>query len=459
MTAPAESRPDGAPPTPSPSGQAGTDGTPGVDPAPGQAPGQAQQARLARQAAADEGRRLALRRMKALATGLFVLAAVIYVVTLKQDGWIGFVNAAAEAGMVGALADWFAVTALFRHPLGLPIPHTALIPTRKDQLGESLEEFVASNFLSEEIVREKIADARVTHRIGAWLADPGHAERIGTEAVTAARGVLTVLRDDDVAALLEQLVLPRAAQLPWSPVVGAFLDGILDDRTHHRLVDLLVDEGRSWLEANQENVEALVTDQAPGWTPQWVDNRVARRVYDELHRWLTEVGADPKHPARIALDDLLRRLARDLREDPATQARVEGIKERLLAHPEMRKATVATWTTARRLLLEALDDPEGDLPRRIIGAIAGFARQLSTDAELQARLDGYVVDVAGYVVRNYAGEVATVISDTVQRWDADDASRRIELLAGRDLQFIRINGTVVGALAGLAIHTATVLAT
>jgi uncharacterized membrane-anchored protein YjiN (DUF445 family) len=407
----------------------------------------------------DERRRQGLRRMKTLATSLFVLAAVIFAATLGQHGALDFVNAGAEAAMVGALADWFAVTALFRHPLGLPIPHTALIPTRKDQLGASLEEFVATNFLAEDVVRDKIERAEVTRRLGAWLSDQPHAERVAGELAAAGRGVLGVLRDDDVAAVLEQVVLPRAAALPWSPVLGSLLDGVLDDGTHRRVVDLLVEEGRSWLEANQEMVMSLVLDQAPGWTPQWVDDRIARRVYNELHRWLVEVGADPDHSARIALDGLLRRFANDLRSDPDTQAQVEAIKDRLIAHPEMRRATVAVWSTARRLLMEAIEDPDGELRRRVVDGLAGLGRQLADDAALQARVDGYVQDLVGYVVRNYAGEVATVISDTVQRWDADDASRRIELHVGRDLQFIRINGTVVGALAGLAIHTVAVLLT
>jgi uncharacterized membrane-anchored protein YjiN (DUF445 family) len=407
----------------------------------------------------DERRRQGLRRMKTLATSLFVLAAVIFGVTLGQDGGLGFVNAGAEAAMVGALADWFAVTALFRHPLGLPIPHTALIPTRKDQLGASLEEFVATNFLAEDVVRDKIQRAEVTRRLGIWLSDLPHAERVAGELAAAGRGVLGVLRDDDVAAVLEQVVLPRAAALPWSPVLGTLLDGVVDDGTHHRVVDLLIREGRGWLEANQEMVMSLVTDQAPGWTPQWVDARIARRVYHELHRWLTEVADDPRHPARIALDGLLRRFADDLRNDPKTQEQVEAIKNRLIAHPEMRRATVAFWSTARRLLMEAIEDPNGELRRRVVDGLTVLGRQLATDRALQARVDGYVQDLVGYVVRNYAGEVATVISDTVQRWDADDASRRIELHVGRDLQFIRINGTVVGALAGLAIHVVAVLAT
>jgi uncharacterized membrane-anchored protein YjiN (DUF445 family) len=405
----------------------------------------------------DARRRRGLRQMKTIATGLFLLAAVIYAVTLKHSGWVGFVNAGAEAAMVGALADWFAVTALFRHPLGLPIPHTALIATKKDQIGESLEEFVASNFLSEEIVREKIRQAGVSRRLGTWLADKAHAERVAAEIATAGRGLLTVLNDDDVAAILEQVVLPRAADLPLSPMLGTFLDGILDDGTHHRLVDLLIEEAHHWLEANEDRVMALVTDQAPGWTPQWIDNRISRRVYNELDRWLTEVTQDQRHPTRMALDDMLRRLADDLQHDPKTQERVEGIKQRLIDHPEMRKASVAVWSTARRLILEAIDDPEGELRRRMVSGLAGLGDQLATDGALQTRIDGYVEDVLGYVIRNYASEVATVISDTVKRWDAEDASRRIELHVGRDLQFIRINGTVVGALAGLAIHALSVL--
>jgi uncharacterized membrane-anchored protein YjiN (DUF445 family) len=410
------------------------------------------------QALADEQRRVALRRMKLLATSLFLLAAVVFAVTLDQEGWLGFVNAGAEAAMVGALADWFAVTALFRHPLGLPIPHTALIPTRKDQLGQSLEEFVTTNFLSEDVVRDKIERAEISRRLGLWLSQPSHAERVAAELAAAGRGALGVLQDDDVAAVLEQVVLPRVAALPWSPIIGSLLDGVVDDGTHHRLVDLLLDEGRTWLEANRDKVLSLVLDQAPTWSPQWVDNLIARRVYDELHRWLVEVGADPRHPARIALDDLLRRLADDLRNDPKTQARVEGIKERLLAHPEMRKASVAIWSTIRRLLLEAIEDPDSELRRRIVSGLASFGGRVAGDPALQDRLDGYVQELVGYIIRNYAGEVANVISDTVQRWDGADASRRIELHVGRDLQFIRINGTVVGALAGLAIHTVAVLA-
>jgi uncharacterized membrane-anchored protein YjiN (DUF445 family) len=406
---------------------------------------------------ADERRRAGLRRMKLVATGLLMVAAVVYAVTVGQDGALGFVNTGAEAAMVGALADWFAVTALFRHPLGLPIPHTALIPNRKDALGRSLEEFVATNFLSEDVVRDKLVRARVSHRIGEWLADPAHAARAAAEAATVAGGALRVLKDDDVVAVLEQVVVQRVAATPWSPVAGQVLAGIVAEKTHHRFVDLVVDEAHRWLRANQDTVIRLVTDQAPDWTPQWLDERVGHRVYREVERWVEEVRDDPEHRARVALDGMLSRFADDLQHDETTRARAEAVKERLLAHPELRRATVAVWWTVRRLLEEAIADPDGELRRRVAGGLAELGERLRDDDTLQGRVDRYVQDGVGYVVRTYAGEVATVISDTVERWDAQDASRRIELHVGRDLQFIRINGTVVGALAGLVIHTVTVL--
>jgi uncharacterized membrane-anchored protein YjiN (DUF445 family) len=406
---------------------------------------------------ADEQRRIGLRRMKLVATGLLLAAAVVYVLTVGRDGPLGFVNAAAEAAMVGALADWFAVTALFRHPLGLPIPHTALIPNRKDALGRSLEEFVATNFLSEEVVRDKLVRAQVSRRVGEWLAHPDHATRVAAEVATLAGGALRVLKDEDVAAVLEQVVVRRVAETPWSPVAGQVLAGIVAEKTHHRFVDLVVNESYRWLRANRDTVIRLVTDQAPDWTPQWLDERVGARVYYEVERWVEEVRDDPDHRARRALDQMLDRFADDLQHDEATRARAEAVKERLLAHPELRRATMAVWSTLRRLLDEAIADPDGELRRRIAGGLAELGERLRDDDALQQRMDRYVQDGVGYVVRTYAGEVATVISDTVERWDGRDASRRIELHVGRDLQFIRINGTVVGALAGLAIHTTTVL--
>lgn len=403
-------------------------------------------------------RRGALRRMKGIAGSLLIVAVVTFLLTRHHGGVIGFVNSAAEAAMVGGLADWFAVTALFRHPLGLPIPHTALIPNRKDALGQSLESFVASNFLSSDVIRDKVIRARVAARIGQWLADPAHSTRVGVELATAARAAIRVLRDEDVTAVLESAILRRVAGMPWAPPIGKLLGQIVADGTHHRLVDIGIDEAHGWLLANRETVIDIVAEQAPSWTPKFMDEAVGGRAYREAVRFVREVQADPEHPMRIALDGLLTRIAGDLREDPYTIHRVELLKERLINHPDVREGVGSIWSTARRLLLEAVDDENGELRMRVVAGLSDLGKRLATDEALQAKVDGYLADAASHAAGAYSGEVATVISDTINRWDAEEASRRIELQVGRDLQFIRINGTVVGALAGVAIHAVTVLA-
>ena len=403
-------------------------------------------------------RRGDLRRMKAVAGSLLIVAVVIFIFTRHNSGFLGFVNSGAEAAMVGGLADWFAVTALFRAPLGLPIPHTAIIPTRKDALGRSLESFVASNFLSAPVVRDKVIRARVAARLGTWLSDPAHATRAATELATATRAAIRVLRDDDVTAVLESAIVRRVAALPWAPPAGRLLGQIVEDGTHHRLVDLAVDEAHSWLLANPDRIISIVAEQAPAWSPKFLDEAVAARTYRELLRFVRDVQADPTHQMRKALDSLLARFAEDLRTDDYTIHRVELLKERLLNHPGVREGVVSVWSTARRLLLEAVDDEDGELRQRVVGGIRDLGARLATDEELQAKVDGYLADATSHAAAAYSSEVATVISDTINRWDGAEASRRIELQVGRDLQFIRINGTVVGALAGLAIHTITVLA-
>jgi uncharacterized membrane-anchored protein YjiN (DUF445 family) len=394
--------------------------------------------------------------MKELATVLLLLAAVVYLATRDREGALGFVNATAEAAMVGAIADWFAVTALFRRPLGLPIPHTAIIPTRKDALGRSLEEFVTANFLSEEVVRDKLARAQVVRRVAAWLVDPAHAARVVAEASTVARGLLRVVRDEEAAALLGPMVLRGLSERGWSETGGRLLERIVREGSHHRLVDLGLDEGRAWLVENQEQVIEIIAERGPTWTPEWVDRQIGRRIYLEALRFVTEVRDTPGHRVRKALDDLIARFAQDLQEDPATMERAEQWMRRLVQRPEVSEAVAAMWATARRALEEAIEDPASDLRRRAVSGLLELGERLLADDDLRGRVDTYLADAVGHVVRGYAPEVATVISDTVQRWDATEASRRIELHVGRDLQFIRINGTVVGGLAGLLIHTISV---
>ena len=403
--------------------------------------------------AADVERRRGLRRMRSVALGLLVLAAVVYLLTLhRSDPWT-YVHATAEAAMVGAVADWFAVTALFRYPLGIPIPHTALIPTRKGMLARSLQEFVGENFLHEDVVRRRVADAQVSRRLGQWLAEEEHSRRVVSEAATLTRAALNRLDDSDLEALLGGELLPRLADEPLAAIAGQLLTDVVEDNAHVGLVELVLDEVHRWLVANKETFCRVVRTRAPWWSPTWLDEKVADRLHLEIVAWVADIRADRSHSARVAFNDLLRKLATDLQHDPDTMERAERLKARLLSQPQVLVTAMSLWRALRRALDVTLGDPDSGLRRRATGRLAAFGLTLQSDSALQQRLDARAADLAAFVVNRYGTELTTVITDTIDRWDGREAARRIELHVGRDLQFIRINGTVVGGLAGLVIYT------
>ncbi|MCF3962251.1 DUF445 domain-containing protein [Streptomyces fuscigenes] len=408
--------------------------------------------------AADEEKRRGVRRMKTTASALLVFVAAVYALTTwgrheGAGGWAGYVAAAAEAGMVGALADWFAVTALFRHPLGLPIPHTAIIPNKKDQLGASLAQFVGENFLSADVVRARLRALGIGRRVGAWLAEPEHAERVTAEAATALRGAITVLRDSDVQAVVGEAITRRADAAEIAPVIGKTLNRVVADGAHHRAVDLVCARGRDWLIAHEDSVMDAVQGGAPGWTPRFVDRRIGERVYKELLRFVTEMRDMPAHPARGAIDRFLRDFASDLQSDTETRTRIERLKSDLIARPEVQDIIASAWSSLRSMIISAAEDDSSELRTRARTSLLALGRRLATDERLQDKLEGWIEDAASYVVSTYRGEITSLITDTVKSWNADDTSKKIEAHIGRDLQFIRINGTVVGALAGLLIYT------
>jgi len=407
--------------------------------------------------AADAVRRAALRRMRTVAVSLLLFAAAVYVVTLDQDGLLGFVNAGAEASMVGAIADWFAVTALFKHPLGLPIPHTALIPRRKDELGKGLEEFVGENFLQEDIIRERIASARIAERVGTWLSQPDNAQRVVDEVADVARIALSKVRDEHIEALIHEALVPRFREEPISPLLGGLLTEALNDDLHHGLVDLALEELHDWLRANPGTVQDVLLERAPWWAPERINERVSSRIHVEMVRWVGDIRTDPQHRARVALDSMLRQLARDLLDDPDTQQRTERLKERLLDHPSVLASSISLWDALRRALTASLEDPQGAVRGWGLRELSALAHRLSIDAALRERIDSRASDIAVFAVSRYGEEVTAVITHTIERWDGKEAAQRIELHVGRDLQFIRINGTIVGGLVGVLIHTVAVL--
>jgi len=405
---------------------------------------------------ADLARQAGLRRMKAMATGLLVAVTIVFLLARwgeESHGWLGYVRAFAEAAMVGALADWFAVTALFRHPLGIPIPHTAIIPNRKDQIGESLGEFVQTNFLTREVLGERLAGVHAGQRLGDWLAVPDNAARAGGAVADALRGTLQVIDDRDVSDGLERFVAQRVQAIPVAPLVGRAIDLAMEGGHQERLLDAVLSGLGGFLEENQPTLRDRLKHESPWWVPEPVDDRIFNKIFNGVQGFLRDVHDDPHHEVRASLDARLAAFADRLRDDPELAKRGEAMKDELLAHPEVRAWLGRLWGDLKRNTLHATMHADSELRQRIDASLASLGRRLQTDVDLQRKVDDWLVSTVGYLVENYRGEVADLISSTVAKWDGPATSRRLELQVGRDLQFIRINGTIVGGLAGLAIYT------
>ena len=410
--------------------------------------------------AADLERRSALRKMKVVATALLLAVTVAFFIARWQQehhSWVGYIRAFAEASMVGALADWFAVSALFRHPLGLPIPHTAIIPHRKDQIGRSLGEFVQSNFLTREVLDERLAGANVGKRLGDWLADERNASKAGEGVADLFRGTLEVLDDRDVGSAIETLVERRVRATPVAPLMGRAIDLAIEGGHHQRLLESILTGLGTFIEDNRATFRERLEHESPWWIPERIDDRLFAKIYGAVHGFLADVADNSNHELRHAMDVRVAAFAERLRTDPALLAKGEELKTELLAHPDVRAWLRSLWGELKRNTVSAIDDPTSELRRRLDVSLANLGRRLATEPELQAKVDDWVLRAAGHVVDHYRGEVADLIAGTVAKWDGAATAERLELQVGRDLQFIRINGTIVGGLAGLVIYTASQL--
>ena len=372
---------------------------------------------------ADVLRRRRLRTMQAVATGLLVFAAIVFFLTRDLDGFWGYVNAGAEASMVGAMADWFAVTALFRHPLGLPIPHTALIPKRKDDFGASLETFFGENFLRETVIRERLASANVAARVGAWIGERPNARRVVDEAASVGVIGLTKLKDDDVADVVREVIIPRFLDEPVAPVAGRFLAEIVADQAHHSLVDLSLEELSRWMRNNERTFTDVLAERAPWWAPPRVNELVTERVYVEAVKWIEDIRLNPNHQARQAFDGLLAQLAQDLLEDPETAARAERLKERVLTHPEVVNTGLSLWSALKQAMLTSLEDPNGPVRARAEAELIAFGNKILTDVELIGRIDEWLADLAVWGIERYGDELTSVITHTIEQWDGKEATK------------------------------------
>jgi uncharacterized membrane-anchored protein YjiN (DUF445 family) len=404
--------------------------------------------------AGDAEKQRDLRRMKLVALGLLLAAAVVFVIARASgpDGAMGYVLAFAEAAMVGALADWFAVTALFRHPLGIPIPHTAIIPKRKDQIGRSLGEFVETNFLTQEVLAERLSQAEIGRRLGHWLGQPRNAARASEALGDALKGTLEVLDDREVQEGLEKMVRRRVEATPAAPLVGRVLEVSIDGGHHQRLLDAVLVALRSFLDDNRHTFRKRLDEESPWWVPEPIDNRIFDKIYAAVDRFLNEVGEHPDHELRRSIDQRVADFAKRLQDDPELLAKGEALKQELLEHPDVRAWLESLWEELKAGLIAAAGDPGSELRSRMTVSFHRLGERLLAEPELQHKVDRWIERSIGYLVEHYRSEVSDLIAGTVERWDGESTARRMELQVGRDLQFIRINGTLVGGLAGIVIH-------
>ena len=403
----------------------------------------------------EEERRRQLRKMKRRATGFLVATTVLFLlVTLLTDvtGFWGYVQAMAEASMVGGLADWFAVTALFHHPLGIPIPHTAVIVERKDEFGRTLGEFVQENFLSAGVITERLHNARVVERAAEWLSNPENAVQLSGHAADLAVGLADLINDEDVHRLVDEELSAAVERLPLASLAGRGLEMMTAENRHHELFDAIIRGLERFLQDSRETLRARFADEAPWWLPDAVDDRIFERLFDGVSRLLNDVNRDPNHDVRKQFDKWVDSLIDRLEHSPEMQERVGELKREVLEHPQLREWSGQLWGEVKEVLREQAAQPDSELRKRIADGVQALGHRLCDDDALRAKAEQMIQDGVGFFAEHFHDELAELISGTVERWDASETSEKLELLLGRDLQWIRINGTVVGGLAGLAIH-------
>jgi uncharacterized membrane-anchored protein YjiN (DUF445 family) len=398
-------------------------------------------------------RQLAAARRRA--TALLAAVTVLFVavtVAGAHGTLLGYVQAGAEASMVGGVADWFAVTALFRHPLGLPIPHTALIVERKDQFAATLGRFVQENFLNADVLTERIRTARIVPRLADWLAEPANAARVAGHAADAVVTVTEALRDEDVQRVLTAELTRVIDTVEVAPLAGRALRAVIAGGHHAELFGTIVSVADRYLGDHKEELRELFEGEAPRWVPDAVYRRVFDRLYSRLRERLVAMAADPDDETRRQFDAWLAGLPDRLETDPELRERGERLKHDVLGSTLLRDWSSELWQKVKDALRTQAADPESELRRRLADVLAAAGRRLGSDRRLADGLDRMIESGVRALVDRFHDELAGLVTGTIERWDAAETSNQLELLLGRDLQYIRINGTVVGAGVGLILH-------
>ena len=404
----------------------------------------------------DPGLVRRLRRTRLFATALLAVMAVIFIGTTwlgSPSPYLGAIRAFAEAALVGGLADWFAVTALFRRPLGLPIPHTAIVPARKNEIGRALARFIRDHFLVREAVTRRLSRANLAARLAAWLEDGGNAARVSRDLGLA---LAWALHDDgdggELRGALGATLRSAFDDVPVNRAVATLLEVLTTGERANLVIDQLVAFGRTELEKNRVMIRVRIHEQSPWWLPKFVDQEIFDKLVGGLEELLEAMAADPEHPARGEIKTRLIAMQHALAADPELAAKSRALKDELVAHPAVRSYALELWQRLRGELAAALADETSPLAQGLSREIGALGTRLRADSKLAAELDDWLKDLLLHVVDNYRDPLSEVVSETIESWDAAATSRRIELNIGTDLQYIRVNGTLVGGLVGLVLY-------
>jgi uncharacterized membrane-anchored protein YjiN (DUF445 family) len=444
--------PEGASTPPQPAGEPPLPGEPAaaaaateaaIDPVPAVDP-----------AESSRRQRAGLRHMRIVATSLLAFMALVFAATwmVPPSTLTGYVRAFAEAAMVGALADWFAVTALFRHPLGLPIPHTAIVPRRKDQIGDALATFVREHFLAREVLAPRLQQIDFAELAADWLARPENARRLGSDAALLLDRILAALDDGELQALLQNNLTVGMRRTRVAPLLGEALDMLFRAEREQELMNAGIRLLHDYLRDNKTAIHRRIVEETPWWLPNIVDREIYRRLVGELERFLERARSDPDNPDRARFNRGVRDLIVRLKEDPELGATAERIKRDLIEDPAVQTFFASLWTQVRGYVKRETNRPNSRLARRLSDSLGKLADSLRYREHTREELNRWLGDAILHVMDHYRADMSRLISETVRSWDAHEAAGNIERYVGRDLQFIRINGTLVGGLAGLAIH-------
>jgi uncharacterized membrane-anchored protein YjiN (DUF445 family) len=401
------------------------------------------------------------RRMRNVATGLLVVMAGVFLLARHLEGahpvW-GFVRAFAEAAMVGGLADWFAVTALFRHPLGLPIPHTAIIPRNKDRIGTTLAAFLKDNFLIPAVVARRMRQVDVAGAAGRFLANPSESEGRTREAASRiVADVMEALDQERLGGMVKGVIDSRLRNADIAPMLGQALQAAIAKDRHLPLIDGMIRFAGRTLDSNEHLIRQMVHDRA-GSIMRWtgLDETLADKIMDGLLRLIDDMSTDPGHPVRLKAEDALARLAEDLKFDAVMQRRVAEWRDEILDNEAMRQWLDGLWEQARASLLRAARDPRSAMGGKFGETLRQLGETLQQDLRLRTTINRFARRAAVGFSARYGESIVKLVSETVRGWDTRTITNRLEDAVGRDLQYIRVNGTVVGGLVGLLIHAVEV---